>query len=333
VPPLTAQSALRTWQFAPLVSAGLAVAAGLYLWAAVRVARRHPARPWPWARAAAFAGGLVVVAVATESSIGAYDGVLFYVHMIQHLLLIMVVPPLLVVGRPVTLILHAFGNPVHRRLKRVVRSRAVGLLTAPPVAFAIYAVTIVGTHLTSFMNVVLRDPAVHDAEHLLYLVAGYLFFLALVGSEPIRWRMSYPARFLLLAVAMPVDTFVGVVLTQANHELFSAYAAQHRGWGPGLVSDLHAGGAIMWVGGDAVMFAFFVAVFVMFVRDTRARGTAGAWLEGARRATLTQHAAQAGVAAAAPAGRRRPRRRGAGDGGRGPGRGRSGAAGRLTAGG
>ena len=81
---------------------------------------------------------------------------------------------------------------------------------------------------------------------------------------------------------MPVDTFVGVVLIQANHELFPAYADTGRTWGPSLLNDLHTGGAIMWVGGDAIMFVLLLCVSVAFLRDKRAQATMGDWLEGAR---------------------------------------------------
>ena len=99
--PLTAGHALTAWQFPPLVSALLVLLAAAYL-GGVRITGRHPARPWPAGRTAAFLLGLAVIAVATQSSIGVYDDVLFSVHMVQHLLLIMVAPPLLVFGRPVT---------------------------------------------------------------------------------------------------------------------------------------------------------------------------------------------------------------------------------------
>ena len=236
-----------------------------------------------------------MIAVATQSSVGAYDDVLFSVHMVQHLLLIMVAPPLLVAGRPIMLLLHASRNPVHRWTLNVVRSRVVTFLTCPPVAAVIYTVTIVGTHLTGFMNLTLAHEHVHDAEHVLYLVAGYLYFLPLIGSEPIRWRMSFPGRFLLLALTMPVDTFVGVVLLQANHELFPAYGRTGRTWGPSLLSDLHLGGAIMWVGGDAIMFVLMLCVFVVFLRDKRAQTTMGDWVEAARAAALSDHTASAGL--------------------------------------
>ncbi len=91
--PLTAGNALSTWQLAPIVSAITIILAAAYLLGTWRVARRHPARPWPVRRTLAFLLGLAVVTAATQSSIGAYDDVLFSVHMIQHLLLIMVAPP------------------------------------------------------------------------------------------------------------------------------------------------------------------------------------------------------------------------------------------------
>jgi putative copper resistance protein D len=203
------------------------------------------------------------------------------------------------------LLLHAARNPLHRWTKAVIRSRLVTALTCPPVAATIYAATIVGTHLTGFMNVALRHESVHNLEHVLYLVSGYLYFLPLLGSEPIRWKMSFPTRFLLLALSMPVDTFVGVVLLQANHELFSAYLEPHRSWGPSPLADLHQGGAIMWVGGDAIMFVLAVCVFVVFLRDKRAHGSMGTWLEGARSRALYDHVALAGVSSPEPVNQRR----------------------------
>ncbi|HVV77019.1 MAG TPA: cytochrome c oxidase assembly protein [Mycobacteriales bacterium] len=280
--PFDSHTAFSEWQLAPVVSAGLALTLVLYLYGMWRVRRRHPARPWSWLRAASFLAGLAVVAIATQSSVGVYDDSLFSVHMVQHLLLIMVAPPLLIAGRPIMLLLHASRNPLHRWTKAVIRSRVVSALTCPPIAAMIYAGVIVGTHLTGFMDVTLRHEGVHQLEHVMYLVAGYLYFLPLLGSEPIRWRMSFPTRFLMLAMSMPVDTFVGVVLMQANHELFPAYRDEPRSWGPSLVTDLHAGGAIMWVGGDAIMFVLVLCVFIVFLRDKRAHGSMGTWLEAAR---------------------------------------------------
>src|SRR5580704_8587560 len=183
LPPIGPGELFTNWQFAPIVTAFAVVASGLYLWGVYRVWRRHPARPWPMWRTAVFLGGLLVVVFATEGGVGAYDDVLFWDHMVQHLMLLMVAPPMLVVGQPATLLMHASRNPVHTWTKKLLRSRAVTLITWPILGTAMYAGVIVGTHLTGFMNLVLTNSSVHDGEHALYLVVGYLYFLPLIGRE------------------------------------------------------------------------------------------------------------------------------------------------------
>ena len=218
-----------------------------------------------------------MIAVATQSSVGVYDDILFSAHMVQHLLLIMVAPPLLIFGRPVTLLLRVTRNPWHAWVKRVLRSRTVSGLIRSAVAATLYAVTVIGTHLTPLMNLVLENAAVHDAEHVVYLAVGYLYFLPIVGSEPIRWRLPLLGRYLLLLVTMPVDTFVGVVLTLAPHELFPAYARVGRTWGPSLIADLHEGGLVMFAGSDLLMVTLALALAVTFVavRDQSQAGLLG----------------------------------------------------------
>ena len=212
LPPFSWSEAATNWQFAPIVTGFTAILAVLYLWGAFRVRKRHPRRPWPLGRTILFLLGLLVINLATQSGIGTYDDTLFWDHMIQHLMLLMIAPPLLVSGMPVTLLLHASRNPVHAWVIRIIRSKPVTWITWPAVGIVAYAAVIVGTHLTNFMNLVIQYDAVHEAEHVLYLVVGYLYFLPLVGKEPIKWKVSYPLRLFLLFLAMPVDAFTGVVL-------------------------------------------------------------------------------------------------------------------------
>jgi len=187
LPAVSVAELVTRWQFAPVVTGFVVAAAGLYLWGVLRMRRRHPARPWPPWRTAVFLGGLGVVVIAAESGVGSYDDVLFWDHMVQHLLVLMVAPPLLVLGQPATLLLHASRNPVHTWANQLLRSRVVSWITWPPFGVALYVGVIVGTHLTSFMNLVLASENVHNAEPALYLAAGYLYFLPLLGREPIRW--------------------------------------------------------------------------------------------------------------------------------------------------
>jgi putative copper resistance protein D len=286
LPPFGWQAILDRWEFAPVVTAITVIAAALYLWGIRRVARRHPARPWPWWRAGMFLAGLAVVVLATESGIGAYDDVLFWDHMIQHLMLIMIAPPLLIAGQPVTLLLHASRNPLHTWAKRVVRSRVVGFLTWPVFGFLAYSAAIAGAHLTNLANLVETNQTLHNAEHATFLLVGFLFFLPILGHEPIRWRLSYPVRFVILVLIMPVDTFTGLVLGYGNAGTPGVPPGPRPAWAPGPVQDLHWGGAIMWVGGDAIMFALMMLVFLMWSRDERPAANAGGWLETARRASM-----------------------------------------------
>jgi len=303
LPPFGFLEVVSRWQFAPVVTGFVAVAAGVYLWGVLRVRHRHPARPWPAWRTALFLGGLAVVVIATQSGVGAYDDVLFWDHMIQHLLLLMVAPPMLVLGQPATLLLHASRNPLHTWTKKFLRSRVISAITWPPLVTALYAGVIIGTHLTGFMNLVLANETVHNAEHVLYLAAGYLYFLPLIGREPIRWKVSYPSRIFLLFLAMPVDAFTGLALGSESGNPFPNMAHQRPSWAPSPINDVHIGGAIMWVGGAGIMFALTMIVFFAWSRERRSDGGLG-WLEVARRtnfATLVnEHREAAGAVGGAP---------------------------------
>jgi cytochrome c oxidase assembly factor CtaG len=280
------QAVVTVWQFAPVVTGVVAVTAGLYLWGVARVARRHRARPWPAWRTGMFLGGLAVVVLATESGIGSYDDVLFWDHMVQHLMLIMVAPPLLIVGQPITLLLHASRNPLHTWVKRIVRSRVASFLTWPVFGCAAYAATVIAAHLTGLASLVETNQALHDGEHVLFLVVGYLFFLPILGHEPIRWRLSYPVRFVILVLIMPVDTFTGLVLGYASVGTPGVLGGPRPAWASGAVADLHAGGAVMWVAGDAIMFGLMMLVFLAWSMDERAATSGRGWFEAARRASM-----------------------------------------------
>jgi cytochrome c oxidase assembly factor CtaG len=219
-------------------------------------------------------------------------------------MLIMVAPAMLVTGQPVTLLLHASRNPLHTWAKRAVRSRVVTWLTWPPVGVIAYAVTIIGTHLTRLMSLVMTNPALHAAEHALYLVVGYLFFLPLLGREPVRWRISYPVRLFVLFLAMPVDTFTGLALGYSTTPM--AGMGPRPAWAPSALSDLHSAGAVMWVGGDGIMFALMMVVFLAWSRDGQISVSGRGWLESARRASFAgltgsgPERATAGTAAGGP---------------------------------
>jgi cytochrome c oxidase assembly factor CtaG len=305
LPPFGWSAVVTQWQFAPIVSVLVAVSLVLYCWGVIRVARRHPARPWPAWRTLMFVGGLAVIVIATQSGVGAYDDVLFWDHMVQHLMLIMVAPPLLIFGQPITLLMHASRNPLHSWTKRVLRSKVASFLTWPVFGAVAYTVAVVAAHLTSLANDVATNQTLHNGEHAVFLIVGYLFFLPLIGKEPIRWRISYPLRFITLVLLMPVDTFTGIVLGYSGKGAPGLPAGPTPSWAPSAVSDLHDGGAVMWIGGDAIMFGLMMLVFLMWSMDERAATSGHGWLEGVRRAnmaTLVASTQPAAAAGARPAG-------------------------------
>jgi cytochrome c oxidase assembly factor CtaG len=249
--------------FASVLIAAAAVLYGLGVW---RVRRLTPDRPWSLRRTLAFYGGLVITFVAVEGVVGVYDDVLFYDHMIQHLMLIMVAAPLFAMGAPIDLLDRSTTGELHRVVQRGLGSKVAEIVAHPIVDFALYAIVIPLTHLTSFYNYTLENETVHDQEHLLFLVVGYLFWRHVVAIEPTRHPLHPGVRLLYLVFAVPVDTFTGLALASSSHELFPAYLQLHRPWGPSLLTDLHLGGAVMWIGGDTLMFLAMIPIVFQWVR-------------------------------------------------------------------
>jgi cytochrome c oxidase assembly factor CtaG len=269
---LTWQTAFTRWELPLAAALAVAAAAVGYAWAV-----RH-AHAWPWRRTAWFAAGLAVIVLATGSSINAYSRTLFAMHMVQHLLLIMVAPTLLLLGRPAAL-LHAATGIRAGRLRPALR-----LLTHPMAGFAAYAAVVVGTHLTPFQQQAATIPALHGVEELLYLGSGLLLLLSILGDEPLRAPLTHLTRLALLFAAMVVDTIVGITLLMTPTVQFPAYAA--RSWGPDALTDLHTGGAIMWVGGDGLMAALVILVITSWVNAPGGGNDLGPWLNAARRSAL-----------------------------------------------
>jgi putative membrane protein len=291
LPPLTWSSALGAWRFALVANVLVVLAAVGYLHRAYRVLPRQ-GLGWPAGRTAAFLGALTALALTLNSGIDVYSDELFWMHMIEHLALIVLVPVLLILGRPIGLLAHSTNEHTDRTAmltKQALDSRVVSWLSFPPLGLAGYAVVLVGTHLTGFMQQMLTHMWLHQVEIVLYLGGGYLFFLSVLGDEPLRRSLSYPLRIFLLLLGMVVDTVVGVVLMMSATEPFPAYAAVGRTWGPSLLGDIHTGGAIMWVIGDGLMFLVVVLVVKRWMADTERQNETGRWLDSARRSVMANY--------------------------------------------
>jgi cytochrome c oxidase assembly factor CtaG len=252
LPPLRGSEFFSTqFDFVPV--ALIVVAIALYLWAVRRNNALHPRHPWSVGRTTAWIGANVTTGVAIFSFVGVYDGELFWDHMVQHLLLIMVAAPLYAIASPLQLTWRATKGTPHLVVTEALRSPVAKLFGHPVVAFCLYAVFIPLSHLTSWYNLTLEYESIHNAEHLAFLVVGYLFWRQIFGNDPNRYRLHPALQFFYLFLAIPIDTFAGLSLASETHEIFPAYFATHRAWGLSYVTDLHVGGDIMWVVGDTLM--------------------------------------------------------------------------------
>jgi len=256
-----------TWQLEPGVLLSAAAALGAYGWGVARVerARRGAAGaraipPWLPHRAACFAVGVLATLAALCSGLDGYADELLSVHMVQHLVLTLVAAPLLVAGSPLLLALRALAPDPRRALARALRSRPARVLTHPAVTCALLPGAMIASHLTGVYELTLRDPLAHALEHLVFLTAAILFWLPLLGREPLHRRPAFLGRMLYLLVAMPAMALPGVVLTIDQAPRYAAYLAPARALRVDPLRDQQLAGTLMWVPGSVLAAALTLLV-------------------------------------------------------------------------
>lgn len=265
--PALVPGALLTVVPDPLPWLGSLVAAGGYLLLARRVNASHPTSPVPRWRVVAWLAGTITILIALASAIDVYADELLTAHMIQHLLLTMVAPPLLALGAPVTLVLRAV-RPVTRRrlLLPLLHSRAIRLAASPFVAWPIFTAVIWFAHFTPLYEAALEQPALHVLEHAIFLGAGLLFWWPVIGADPSPWRLRPIARMVYLAAQMPLNTAVGLAIYFAPTVLYPHYATLGRAWGPDPSTDQQVAGIVMWGAGDTILIAALVLAVAGWLR-------------------------------------------------------------------
>lgn len=274
MPPALSIGTLATrWLVDPLLLAAVLALAGTYLAGVRRLTRRGDT--WPASRTAAFLVGCAVIAVATCGGIARYAPVLFSVHMVEHLLLAMVAPVLLVLGAPVTLGLRALPAatdptwPGPREwLLSAVHSRTARLLTQPLVALGVYVVSMYAFYFTDLFELALRSHAAHLLMVAHFLLAGYLFFWVVVGIDPApRSRPSPFVRMVLVLISMVLHGFLGLAIMQASDLIAGNwFTALPRSWGPTPADDQYVAGGIAWSFGELPTVLVVGAVFRQWIR-------------------------------------------------------------------
>ena len=266
VPAPTLPTVLLAWRADPFAIAGLLLAAAGYLWAVRRVNREHPGNRQPRYRSWLFLAGLAAIGVALLSPIEAYEGSLFSVHMVQHMLLELVAAPLLLAGAPITLALRVSSPSVRRRLLSILQSRLMHAVSFPVVAWVLFAAVNWGWHFSVLYDQALENQALHYLQHASFLGVALLFWWPVIGADPSPWRMPHPVRILYLFLAMPQNSFLGVALSSASTVLYPHYVTNVRDWGLSPFEDQALGGVIMWVVGDVIFLAAMMGVVLLWMR-------------------------------------------------------------------
>jgi cytochrome c oxidase assembly factor CtaG len=250
----------------PLVAC-LAVAALYALGGRGRVGRRSRGRH---AREAAFYGGVLVVLVALEPPFDTLADTSFAMHMAQHVLLLTVAPPLLVLGRPWPRLWLPFPARARRAAARgLARGRAAApirfagrTLTRPPVALASMSAAIAVWHVPALYGAAVGNEGIHVLEHVCFVGTALLFWGPLLEAPPVRARVDHLRRAVWFGLGAVPGWMLAIVLAYASTPLYPVYAhLRHRAFGLSPLGDQSVAAGVMWVPGSIA----YVVAFVYFV--------------------------------------------------------------------
>ena len=252
------------WVVVPLVLIGAAYMTGVYI-------LHKRGDKWSlWRTLSFMVGGLGVLAVAIFSFLGVYDTVLFWTHMIQHMLLNLIAPVFLVSGAPVTLALRVLPKRPRGWLLKFVHSWFAKIVLFPPLTFGVMIASPFVLYLTGWYELTLRSDFHHDVLHIYMVVVGCAFFLPLLGADPQPYKIPYPLRILMFILTMPFHAFLGVIIMSSRQLIAEQwYLAFERDWGISPLRDQNWAGALMWATGDLTMAAAMAVIFVRWIQESK----------------------------------------------------------------
>lgn len=264
--PPTPGRLLGTWTSDPALLCALCLAAALYGWGVL-----HARARWPVWRAVSFLAGLLILALALLSGIDRYADELLSVHVIEHLLLILVAPMLLLWGAPVRLALSASQPAGRRVLAGMLHSATVRLLTRPAYGFALFTAVVLVTHLTGIYEAALRNQAIHACEHAAYFWTGLLFLAPLLAADPIPRPPGAIARFSWLMAAMVVMALPAGWFLFDRQVRYPFYLGPARVLHVSALADQRTAGVLMLVAGGAVMGVLAIVIAMAAMLDEERR--------------------------------------------------------------
>ncbi len=239
--------------------------------------RGHP-RP---REAVAFFAGLMTIVIALDSPIDHYADQLFWVHMLQHVLLLTVAPPLFLLGSPWPRMWRALAlGPRTAAARTIAHARwtsPVRALARPLPAWILFNATVVGWHVPAAYDATLKYGAVHACEHAMFFFAGLLFWARVIDPGPLRPRLVWPVRIAYTVGAMIVGWVLAITLVVIQHPIYSYYAAlPTRPGGISELTDQQLAAGVMWVPGSISYTITFLIGFYRWLEPDRSSSTAPA---------------------------------------------------------
>lgn len=258
----------------PLLSTVMAAA---YLVGAISLWARG--RRWPVVRTVLFIVGCVVTALITGAAVEDYSQVMLSVFMFEQLTLMMLVPPLLVLGSPGRLLLRALphrgaGRAALRLALGALRNRISAWLLHPVVSVAIFLLLFYGLYLGDLLDPILTLPLGHLALEAAFLGAGILFTIPILSDDPLPIRMSYPARALDLGAEVALHAFFGVFLMVSPTLVTDYFASPPASLGIDPLVDQGVAGGLAWSYGEGPTVLMLLYILHRWFRDDTARAAA-----------------------------------------------------------
>ncbi|WP_308466211.1 cytochrome c oxidase assembly protein [Rathayibacter soli] len=271
-PPVTMLRMFTVWHWEWMWLGLAIVLAGCYLWAA-RVLRRRGDH-WPIYRSICWVAGCAVLVWATSGGPAVYGLVHFSSHMVEHMALMMFIPPLLVLGGPVLLALRALpsrhdgSRGIREWLLLFTHSRFLGFLAQPVVAGVIFAGSLIVFYYSPAFYASLSTHEWHVLMYVHFLLSGYLFFWVFIGIDPGPKRPPYPILFMVLLATLAFHAFFGVALMMSDGVLAADwYHALGQTNTAALLADQHTGGGIAWGASEIPMVLVALGVATMWAKS------------------------------------------------------------------
>jgi cytochrome c oxidase assembly factor CtaG len=268
-PELTVMRAFSSWTLDPWALAVIVVLGAAYL-AGVRTVRGRGER-WPAGRAVLFCGlGLGFGVIATMSFIGVYYPVLFYIRSVQTVLMLLVVPLFLALGRPLSLI-GAVSPRAGQRLLAIIGSGVARVGTFPPITTFVLVLMPFGVYFTPWYAAGLTSGVVAQLTRIALVLPGFVFFWTLLRVDPVPRAYPYVVTLWITAAEVVGDAVLGIAVIASTTLLAGPYYhGLARPWGPSLATSQVLGGGVLWILGDIVGVPFLAAQLIQMMREDEA---------------------------------------------------------------